>query len=676
MKNTLKRTVIWLLVIAVLASLIPFTAGADTAPKKRVNVCFLLDTTHSLEEQTAPTDPNRMRFEATKMFIDCMVQQGNHVGSIAFSGDWSVVNPLIEIKSQADKDKVQADLITEVHEGDTTVGKNLQTAVDLIKNSGDPSLDSYIILLSDGQDTDPEEEITKGYEAAATNNIKVFTIALNTNKTAVIRPLDEIARNTGGKLYVAETPDDLSAAYMDFYELINDTRILPVPPIPISSDGTFTSSFTVPSRGVEEVNIIITSAKDVSHLTLTKPDGTELSESEVDAITSKATSFSLIKIVAPEGGDWELKGQGNPGQNVEIRLVYNDTITVETEKFTPQEMYKVTDTVEIKGYILDNGQRMTTDLDDYTAVLVCDSTPIGSDIPMTLDTVNSCFKANVSFTRDGTYSYHMKVEYKDPFGGSGIVKETPVGEIKLNVGNHAPVLSDDPEVFKKHFWVWPIFTKSGEFDLAPCASDPDGDALTYEVIDTPYQSDEYELSGDKFIVKKFNGSKNITKIRVKDGGNGYADFEIVITRTNIGVIVLIAIGAILLIILLIVFLKLRHDFLLKFSGTINITPSGDASVAISSFAPNRGRCPLSYFGVSMPNFDASKCYFQATGKNTVILKSKKKKFYVSGSMQPVKQLAIIGNGSETIIMAEPNSENCLYISFESMMMNSGGYMPF
>lgn len=128
---------------------------------------------------------------------------------------------------------------------------------------------------------------------------------------------------------------------------------------------------------------------------------------------------------------------------------------------------------------------------------------------------------------------------------------------------------------------------------------------------------------------------------------------------------MIIIGAIVLILLILAFLKLRHDLLLKFSGTIKIDSFGDASVVSNEMSPIRGRVKLSAFGVVLPGLDANKCYFQATGKNYIYLISKQKLFSSVGAQ--IKRIKIDGSGYEVTVSTTSDMENGLYISFESLL---------
>ena len=272
---------------------------------------------------------------------------------------------------------------------------------------------------------------------------------------------------------------------------------------------------------------------------------------------------------------------------------------------------------------------------------------------------DSCYTAEIPIDEIGTYSMYMQVV------GNGIEKKTEDNPIVVNVGNSVPVVNKDK--IEQHFWVIPFITDTGDIDISGAVTDAEDSKLSYSVESSSFKDTSYKLDGETLTMTDFYDlSEGSFTIKAIDSNGASAEFEVDVTTTNVGIVTLIVVGSIILILLILAFLKLRHDLLLKFSGTITVTPEGNASGSATSLNPIRERCKLSSFGVALPGLDISKCYFQATGKNYIVFVSKKK-FYISGLSSPVKNIKIQGNGSETAIMSSPNSEDMLYLSFESML---------
>ncbi len=644
----------------VLVMLVSITVSSANAAEKntsnRFNVCFVLDSTNSLLD----TDSEKMRYDATNMFLGLLANDGNYVGSVIFSGGVIKKTDVVPINGPDDKVEVESDLETKEQLGATTIGAALDQAVDMLLEKGDESLSSVVILLSDGQSNKQNEKEMNSRSDALTkaknNSISVYTVALNADGKADLDVLEQIANATDGKYKEVKKADDLKDVFREFYNMIYSAGTIKIMDGKIPENGEISVPFNVPYQGVEEVNIIISSDSKIENLSLVKPDGKEMGENVVEGITTVAKRFSITKIAKPNGGEWTLKGIGTPGSNIEIDMVYNDSITIDTE-YINKEKYSINDTVSITGFILDDGKKMSSGYEDYTAKLIPDNDK-GKEIPMKIS--DNSFKGDVTFDKEGTYTYHMELE------GNGLKKYTETASIKLNVGNYAPVVNDDAKDFSKHFWVFPFFTKTCEVDLSKVATDPDGDKLTFNVSSSTFKDTTYEIQDNKLVIKDFYDlSKGICMVRAVDEKGSYVEFNVTVLLTNVGIATLIVVGSILLIVLILAFLKLRHDLLLKFSGTIKIDSFGDASVVNNEMSPIRGRVKLSAFGVVLPGLDANKCYFQATGKNFIYLISKQKLYSSAGTQ--LKKIKIDGTGYEVTVSTTSDMENGLYISFESLL---------
>ena len=89
-----------------LAAMLVFSAlGPAAAAKKntsnRFNVCFVLDSTDSLRG----TDPEKLRFDATSMFMGLLADSGNKVGSVIFSGGIMKQTDIVPITGAESKKK-------------------------------------------------------------------------------------------------------------------------------------------------------------------------------------------------------------------------------------------------------------------------------------------------------------------------------------------------------------------------------------------------------------------------------------------------------------------------------------------------------------------------------------------------------------------------------------------
>lgn len=644
---------VFLIIVMLLSVVIMPAKAVEKNTSNRFNVCFVLDSTNSLLD----TDAEKLRYDATSMFLGLLANDGNYVGSVIFSGGVIKTTDVTPINGPEDKIKAEKDLETNEQLGATTIGAALDQAIDMLLSKGDSSLDSVVILLSDGQSNKQDEKEMNSRSEALTkakkNSIPVYTVALNADGEADLDVLEQIANATDGKYKEVKKADDLKDVFREFYNMIYSAGTIKIMDGVIPESGKISVPFDVPYQGVEEVNIIISSDSKIENLTLTKPDGKLLDEEEVSGITTEAKRFTITKITKPIGGEWKLEGKGTPGSNIKIDMVYNDSITIQTE-YKEKDKYSVSDTVSVSGYILDNGEKMSSGYEDYTAKLIPDNNK-GKEITMKIS--NNSFVGNVSFDQEGTYTYHMELE------GNGLKKYTETASIKLNVGNFAPVISEEGKDLNEHFWVFPFFTKTCEVDLSKAVSDPDGDKLTFDVSSSTFKDTTYDIDGDKLVIKDFYDlSKGICTIKALDPKGSFVEFDVTVSLTNVGIVALIAIGAISLIVLAALAFLIYRLSQKKFMGTITVRNLETG--ASSTQQKNKGNIKLSVFQVGNTGFPP-KARFQATGKSYIYFINPKP--VLSDSTVRKEKKITIQNRNETRIYLDDSRTRGIAVTFDSYL---------
>lgn len=659
-KISVSFIVVSLSIVLIISGAFIASASQDNSAN-RFNTCLVLDSTDSMRSST---DKERLRFEATKLFLGLLPNEGSKVGSVIFSDGIIKENPLTYINSFEDREKAEKDLETSEQLGDTTIGTALNRAVDMIQEQGDPNLKSYIILLTDGQSDKDKEARDEAVAKAKENNIPVYTIALNSGgddeEPADVELLEQIAKATDGKFQEVTTPVNLTHTLEEFFAFVQGGKAIEFPDDEIPSDGRIKYTFDVPNQGIEGVNIIIHSEKPLKNMTLTRPDGETLKGSDIDKLTYTGKTFSIVKINLPEGGTWTLEGEGDPGAKINAKMIYNDTISVDVE-YDKKDMYPLNEEIVIRGLMLDNGKVMKNGLQDYTAKLVSEE---GSEeIPMEIG--DDCFEKTLKFDTEGTYKYRFVLT------GSGIDKSTE--PFTLNVGNYPPEIDDS---FQKEyqFTVWPFFTKTTEIDLTGAATDPDGDMIKYEVSSATYKDESYKMDGNRFVLTNlYDMSKGIVTIKAVDSHNTSSEFDLSIKLVNIGIITLIVIGAIAIVVLAAIGVLTYIWLNKRFMGDCYVSSfnyeTGEYSEEVMR-TKGRGRIKLSAFGVRAEGIDVSKCYLQATGKNYIYFVSKKPVF---GGGTKGKRIKV--TGAETQITATSGASSGLIVRFNSRLDNSsnGGW---
>ena len=119
----------------------------------------------------------------------------------------------------------------------------------------------YIVILTDGEDTDDFTSIYDVYEAIEENKqsgqpVPIFTIALSLIDTTALKNLQEIAARSNGKFFSANNSDSLSLIYSKIYNIIDTSRCCEftyeLPPCQENERDTVTRKITImhPDKGV------------------------------------------------------------------------------------------------------------------------------------------------------------------------------------------------------------------------------------------------------------------------------------------------------------------------------------------------------------------------------------------------------------------------------------------
>lgn len=665
MKKTIKFLSIVLTMVMVMM-ICSLSVSAEQRTSNRFNVVFVLDASGSMKD----TDPNDLRFDATKLFLGLLANDGNYVGSVVFSTDIIKTTDIKFVNGTADKNSIESDIESCKVGGWTGIGTALDKGVDMLNDKGNKDLPSVIILLSDGKselgnDDDLKEcnELkAKAINNARKNNIKIYTVGLNSDGEADINELKQISDATYGKCEEVKSAADLKNVFAEFYNLIYGTSTTVIFEGKVPTDGKINKNFKIPDAGVEEVNIIISSKSSINNIRLDKPSGEKMSVDDVKKITTASKSFSITKITKPEGGEWTLYAEGKAGDDVKIEMVYNDCLSIATE-YNENDKFVVGDKIQVKGYLFNNDEKATSGYEDYKAILHLtkqtsdnEEDNVVTELDMSVD--ETSYIAEIPIDEIGTYSMYMQVV------GNGIEKKTDENPIIINVGNSAPVVNKDK--IEQHFWVIPFITDTGDIDISGAVTDAEDSKLSYSVESSSFKDTSYKLDGETLTMTDFYDlSEGSFTIKATDSNGASAEFEVDVTTTNVGIVTLIVLGIIALIVLaaigVVTWILLNKRFMGDCYASSFNYETGECSDEVKR-SKGRGRIRMTAFNMRVPGLNLSKCYLQATGKDYIYFCSKKP-VYGDGSKK--KKVKINGLGNEVTIMADANSQMGLRVKFVS-----------
>lgn len=210
-------------------------AGTVREPRERATVILAIDVSLSME--ATDVQPNRLRAaqQAATQFAN-KLPAGMNLGLVSFSGSASVVVP-----PTTDRQRVVRGIEGLELGPYTAIGEGIYAAlqaISLAPDSDDPDdpVPAHIVLLSDGETTTGRSN-SSAAALAEEQKVPVSTIGFGTpdgtvniegyNQPVPVNEEDlrEIATETGGRAYQAQTLDELSQVYDDIrrsvgYELV------------------------------------------------------------------------------------------------------------------------------------------------------------------------------------------------------------------------------------------------------------------------------------------------------------------------------------------------------------------------------------------------------------------------------------------------------------------------
>jgi hypothetical protein len=196
----------------------------DSIEQDLIAVSMIIDESGSMNFPISLTDSTKRLDAARKSansFVDGL-SNGDEVMLHTFSDfltkrvDWTT-----------DKKKVKDAIDAIIPKFGTSMESSLIRVLQEVEQKN--SLKKYIVLLTDGEDTDDFTTIYDVFEAIEENKqsgepVPIFTIALALIDTTALDNLQEIAKRSNGKFFSANNTDSLSMIYSKIYNIIDTSR--------------------------------------------------------------------------------------------------------------------------------------------------------------------------------------------------------------------------------------------------------------------------------------------------------------------------------------------------------------------------------------------------------------------------------------------------------------------
>ncbi len=442
---------------------VPFPALSACAEEpvhdvNHFNLVLVVDKSGSLccENETG-TDPDGLRYDALRLFLGLLTEKGNQVGTIVFDEFIRYESPVEPLGGMEERKA----LIKKIEEyypcNDTDIGRAVLRAVEELRDisAADPdtsasSPKSLVLLFSDGKtdftvgdgQTKMRNSFAKADEAVAIarqEGITVSGILLNADDISD-RGDDEYRLYAAGTKGVFETvrkPEDLSNAFLRLYEIINNIPYTGAQRIAFSDEGEAELFFTVPSFGVEEVNVIVEGSRFSSiaeegdlDIQVLRPDGTSF---DCTGHVLECAGRRLVKIPEPQLGVWTVRLRGEPEDRADITMVCNASLSVSLRAEKTEE-YRTLVPYTFAAMVKDPKvpSLAPAQLEELSAVLTCEELATGAvrEYPLQLQYGLFLLEQPLSFPRPGEYRLCATVGFGD-FKVSSEVQEFSVAAAPL-----------------------------------------------------------------------------------------------------------------------------------------------------------------------------------------------------------------------------------------------------
>ena len=168
----------------------------------------------------AGNDADGVRFSLTSELVDKLSSDNYQIGVSEFRKDYANVLPIGSKKSDIKKKlpKMNGTFVT------TTAGTNTSRGiVEGMKEFSDDTDYKYIIILTDGHDTETSYRKEEVIKKAQENNVKVCAIGFGEGATN--KNLEEISAGTGCKFYASSDAKGLEELFLDVQTELNDDLV-------------------------------------------------------------------------------------------------------------------------------------------------------------------------------------------------------------------------------------------------------------------------------------------------------------------------------------------------------------------------------------------------------------------------------------------------------------------
>lgn len=395
-----------------------FAASATTSPNNSttsVDAVLVLDASNSMKS----SDPQQLGSEAMKLFIDMLPSQGDRVGIVSYTDRIEREKALTAIQSADDKTELKSFIDGLTRGAYTDISVGMKEAVTILQDNAQQGHEPMIVLFADGNNqlnsnsgrsnSQADTDLNTAVEQAKKDGYPVYTIGLNADGKLNQEALKKIADDTGGKSFVTTSAEELPEILSEIFAAHQEVNVVPVDSI--TGNGQFQDvKIHIPNANVKEANISIMSSEAVE-VKLVDPSGNAVAVPSDKVSMSTSKSYSLVKLLSPEQGDWTLQVKGVDQDKIDINLVFNYNLELALDPI-PTKAYSKGDKIDIVSYLTSGGQKLTDNSQASSMKAVLNVTDVDtgttSQVPLTTD--GSEFKGTFEVPDNHVYQLVARAE--------------------------------------------------------------------------------------------------------------------------------------------------------------------------------------------------------------------------------------------------------------------------
>jgi len=500
---------IFMIFIFVVFSFFSINHEVNAQPTK-LDVVFVLDASISMQD----SDPQNLRYEAIRLYMDMASAEGNRIGIVAYGGELAGERALTDISTVQSRNEIIQYLssLNMIEYTDTGIG--LKKAMEVLESSGnEQGTKKAIILLSDGKNV-PERPLAQcvsdtnaALEHAKEKGYPIYTIGLNADGTVDSDLLNGLAVSTGGKGYITSQASDLYSILQEIYTANTTSKIIDTG---TSSDSDNVSAeIQIPNESVDEAIITVLHTQPVT-MALTDPSGAAIAIPSDGVSLSESTTYSLIKLSNPSQGTWTLNVLSADGEKLTVNYVLNYKMKAVLSVDVPENV-KRGDMVTLSLYLTSNGEKVEEpknykDLEAQVFIYDSNGEQI-KQVKLEMDETGTCFKGSCSFEKAGQFKAEGRLQGKIFYSASD--------PVEINLENNPPVYMGKLTNIKL------ITGNEKIINLEELFSDPDSDSLSF-TVESDVEGLNVNLKGSLLTLLSDSSLTGNLTITADDGNGGIA----------------------------------------------------------------------------------------------------------------------------------------------------------